>query len=256
MALFSAYFDASGTPDQPFLVMGGYIASSLQWKIFESQWKEIHREYGVNLPFHMSDFVDARRNPDRYGAQRKARRDYVEIAKDQARADNFFRKLSVLQATVVNCGVTCMVPMKLYNEVNSAFPSLREEIPPYALAARMCITKVHKWETEFGVGESVECIFEEGDLEQDKFTQLMRAESLPSPIYRKKEDYAGLQAADHYAWEQFHYRKKENTGRYVPDTALSILVTAIPYLNIEPTIETLVDLCRAKGIKPAIIVTK
>jgi hypothetical protein len=250
MALFSAYFDASGTPDQPFLVMAGYIASYIQWRVFESHWKQIHEEYDLKIPFHMADFVEARRNPARYALQRGARADYVEIVKDSGKAERFLQRLCMAQATVVNCGITCMVPMNIYNEVSSLL-NLREVIPPYALAARMCIAKVHKWEEYFGISEPVQCIFELGDLEQAKFTELMRSEGSEAPIYRRKEDYAGLQAADHYAWEQFYFRKKERTGGYIPDTALSVLVTAIPYLNVEPTIGTLIDLCHAKGIDPA-----
>jgi hypothetical protein len=73
MALFSAYFDASGNAiDQPHVVVSGFIANYLQWKLFQGEWEDAHRQYGVNLPFHMADFVAACRSAH-YKNQRSAR---------------------------------------------------------------------------------------------------------------------------------------------------------------------------------------
>ena len=39
MALFTAYFDATGNAkDQPFVVVSGYIASVHQWRMFNGAW--------------------------------------------------------------------------------------------------------------------------------------------------------------------------------------------------------------------------
>ena len=251
MALFAAYFDASGNGvDQPFVVVSGYISSVYQWRLFEGAWSSVHEEFGVNKPFHMADFMSARTNP-RYELQTKFRQDYVDLAKNPKTADEFMKRICICQVGMVNCAISCILPMEIYTGVSTLL-DLREVVPPYALAARMCIAKVHEWEQYFHIEETVECIFEEGDFEQGKFTELMVTEGMGVPIYKKKSDYAGLQAADHYAWEQFSFLRKEllGTHRHVRGE-LGLLLQAIPKLHVQPTTATLINLCGAKGINPA-----
>ena len=140
--------------------------------------------------------------------------------------------------------------MDIYNEVSSLL-NLREVVPPYALGARTCLAKLEEWERYCDIHEHVEPIFEEGDFEQGKFTDLMTSEGNELPIYKKKKDIAGLQAADHYAWEQFYRLKQEVRDKALPPRQpLVALLNAIPKLHVEPTIATLIGLCHAKGIDP------
>jgi len=140
--------------------------------------------------------------------------------------------------------------MQLYNEVDSLL-DLREVIPPYALAARMCIEKLHQWEEKFSIEEPTEYIFESGDFGQGKFTDLMVDEGQNTPIYNNKKDLVGLQAADHYAWEQFYFLKKRlRDPNLVARDALGLLIYGIPKLHIEPSLEKLIKLCEIKGVKP------
>ena len=63
MAMFTAYFDASGDAiSQPFVVVSGYIASYIQWKFVEDTWRQLHTKFGLNLPFHAVEFMAARSN--------------------------------------------------------------------------------------------------------------------------------------------------------------------------------------------------
>ena len=130
MALFAAYFDASGNAEQQdsFLVVSGYIANYLQWRTFEDMWPNIHAQYGVDLPFHMSSFMAATANPDRYSKQKDARQDYVAIARDNRKAQDFFKHICIAQQSVLNCGISCMIDMKVYNQVRSLL-DLRKVIP-------------------------------------------------------------------------------------------------------------------------------
>jgi hypothetical protein len=247
--MFTAYFDASGNArDQSFVVVSGYIANFLQWRLFEGMWTGIHRDYGVELPFHTADFVSAISNQARYATQKNARPDYVALAKDGKKANDFLKNLCITQQTVVNCGISCIVNMHIYNDISSLL-DLRKVIPPYALAARSCIARVHEWEEQFSIEEPVECIFEDGDFEQEKLVELIKSEGGPAPIFKKKKYAAGLQAADHYAWEQFHYLKKELRGVHLPArNAFKFLLNAIPKMHLEVTRAGLINLCNAKGI--------
>ncbi len=258
MAMFTAYFDASGNAEQPesFVIVSGYIANYLQWRAFEVTWAAIHSQFGVKTPFHMTTFMAALSNPDRYASQRDARADYVALAKDSPKAQEFFKQICLAQLSMIICGVSCIVDMRTY-EGMSLLLDLRDKIPPYALAARTCVAQVHQWESHFSIQEPVECIFERGDLEQDKFTDLVRRDGGDPPIYKDKKDYAGLQAADHYAWEQFHYMKKSRTGSYIPAREpLKFLLNLIPCIHAQVTQESILHICHDRGIDPKTGITK
>ena len=110
-------------------------------------------------------------------------------------------QLAFAELTKVHCGISCIVNMSLYKQVDSVL-DLQSIVPPYAFAARMCIERVRQWQDIFAINPKyeVENIFEVGDFGQGKFTDLMVDEEQPQPIYIEREkDFAGLQGADHYA---------------------------------------------------------
>ena len=249
MAMFTAYFDASGSSaSHPYVVVSGYIANYLQWKMFETSWQEVHEQHGVKLPLHMSELVAALIRPEDYKKQNNARADYVSLAADPKRANDFFKFLCITQCGLINCAISCIVPISLYNQVN---PELAKIIPPYAYGARTCLARIHQWEKEFDIQEPVECIFEYGDFGQGRFTELMVEEGAEPPIYKKKKEYAGLQAADHYAWEQFNFLRLELQNAHLPARgAFQLQLNAIPKMHVEPSLETLINLCHWRGIDP------
>jgi hypothetical protein len=248
MAVFTAYFDAAGSPEsQPYVIVSGYIANYFQWRTFEKSWTDIHKTFGMDLPFHMVDFMAALSN-ENYKSQKNARNDYVEIAKDEKRAREFLRRLCQVPVMLVNCSISCMVSMDIYNGVSSLL-DLRKVVPPYALGARICITKVREWEASFGVPQPIECVFENGDFEQGKFTELMVDEGMNPPIYKK--DFAGLQAVDLFSWEEFNFLKRvRREADLAARDSLKILLHAIPKLHVAPDTASLIRLCEAKGINP------
>jgi len=200
----------------------------------------------------MAEFIAAC-TTDTYKKQNNARADYVGIAKDKMRAYAFLKELVIAQATMTNCAVTCVVRMNIYNEINSLV-ELREKIPPFALGARYCVERIHKWEKEFEIEEPVELIFEEGDFGQGQFSDLIVSEGMSPPMYKRKEDFAGLQMADHYAWEisnrlKSEEKEKQLNREFEPRVDLLTLYWSIPRLHIEPTQESLIHISHAKGIK-------
>jgi hypothetical protein len=253
MALFTAYLDASGDSTmQPFVIVSGYIANFVQWKGFEAAWRTVHEQSNVALPFHMADFVAATTNP-KYSEQSSARKDYVEIAKDQSRWRTFLYGLVYTQATFINCAVTALVRMSVYNEMDN-YLELREAIPPFALGARYCVNRVRQWEKKFEISEPVEMIFEEGDLGQGEFARLMVGEGSALPIFINKNDFLGLQAADQYAWEigrrlKDEEKEKQLGREFDPRPELKFLYSVIPRLHIEPTAESLAFIANERGIK-------
>ena len=249
MGFFTAFFDASGnSADQPYVVVAGYIGNWCQWQYLENQWRDIHKEYGVNIPFHAADFVDSQQNPERYAKQKNARPDYVALATTPGAGKIFLRKLSVVQVALTSCGISSVIPLRIYDELDSV--DLQTRIPPYALGARMCIARVREWERQFQIRQPVECIFELGDFGQGQFSSLMVDEGADIPIYKKKQDYAGLQAADHYAWEQAFFLKRELQGRQSPERADFIAqLYMIPHLHGTHDAESLLKVCQLHAIE-------
>ena len=253
MGLFTAYLDASGDSDkQPFVVVSGYIANLTQWIAIENIWKSIHEEFRVNLPFHMADFVAAGTN-EKYKNQSNARADYVELAKDPVLWRHFLQQLVNAQVCMIHCNVAAVIRMNVYNEVD-ALIELKEHIPPYALGARYCVDRIREWEKEFESADPVEMIFEEGDLGQTEFSRIMVGEGSDLPIYKKKKDFAGLQAIDHYCWEltnrlKSQEKEKELNREFPPRIELVYLYESIPKLHIEPTTQTLLTICQERGFK-------
>jgi hypothetical protein len=104
----------------------------------------------------------------------------------------------------------------------------------------------------FDLHDPVECIFEEGDFEQGKFTDLMMADGDSVPIYKPKDKYAGLQAADLYAWERAAYEKHKMRQPDVPSPRESFhyLIGGIPTMHVQTTAAQLINLCHSRGIDP------
>jgi hypothetical protein len=246
MANFSAYFDASGDSNNksPFVVVAGYIANYAQWKGFESVWAHVHESHNVKPPFHAADFEAALTN-ERYQGQNKCRQDYVELAKDKDRAKDFIQQICVAQLAMVHMGISCIVSMDVYEEANSIL-RFGDVIPAYALGARVCVAWIHWWQSNFDIKQPVETIFEEGDFGQGEFSNLMVSEGMEKPIFKKKKDFAGLQAADHYAWEQFYRLKQEKKDSTAPfREILGSQLDLIPKRHLQPTAEGLVNLFRS-----------
>jgi len=62
MAMYSAYFDESGAPDDgSYLVVSGAVSSTDQWLRFENEWTELLAPFGTKV-FHIVDF-DKRNKP-------------------------------------------------------------------------------------------------------------------------------------------------------------------------------------------------
>jgi hypothetical protein len=249
MGFFTAFFDASGNSiDQPYVVVAGYIGNWCQWQLLENQWRAIHKEHGVEIPFHASDFIVSQSYPERYAKQKNARPDYVALARTPDAGTLFLRRLCVAQLSFTACGISSIIPLRIYDELDAV--DLQKRIPPFALGARMCLARIHEWERLFQIRQPVECIFEEGDFGQGQFSKLMVDEGADIPIYKKKQDYAGLQAADHYAWEQAFFLKKELEGRQSPErTDFIAQLHMIPHMHGTHNAESLLRVCQLFGIE-------
>jgi uncharacterized protein DUF3800 len=249
MGFFTAYFDASGHPaDQPFVIVAGYVANYTQWRMFNAMWENEHEKAKCDLPFHMTDFMAARRAAQKSGTAK--RQDYLRMT--DLEASSFIMHLANWQQAYMALGVTCIVEMSEYQEVETVL-DLRTIVPPYALAARVCTDRIDRWRHEHTILEPVECIFEDGDFERGKFIDLMRIEGMPAPIFKGKNEFPGLQAADYLAGQMNTQVKLEKDGKGKPPGLLLQRLMAIPHIYIKPTKHELIKLCETKNIMPKIV---
>jgi hypothetical protein len=250
VAMFTVYLDAAGNSiDQPFLIVSGYVANVAQWQMFDSTWKRWHKEFQVDMPFHMAEFHAAVTNPERYSGQRNARQDYLGIASDARKAKEFLYHLTRTQLLFMSCGFATIVPMAIYKEFDG-YGELSEKISPYTIAAHICMENIRKWEEFSGVAQESEVIVESGDLGQDNFLKSMADERKNPPIPRKKAEFCGLQAADHYGWEMAHNKKTMGRENFVARIDFELQLHGIPKRHREATAETVAHVMNMKGIKP------
>jgi len=59
--MFTAYFDASGSPDEgKAIVVAGYVSTGEQWLEFDREWQSLLEQETVSQ-FHMRDFAHSLR---------------------------------------------------------------------------------------------------------------------------------------------------------------------------------------------------
>ena len=236
VSFYTAYYDASGAPgDSKFVVVSGFVANFMQWKAFENGWDDIHQKHGVSRPFHMTEFM-ARHQPGNEGSQ------YRKWASDSVEATEFLVQLGRMVQLCCLVGFSAIVSMDIYKDVSTAFP-LETIVPPYALGARMCIASMHTWQMNHGMSEwDIESIFEKGDLGQSQFKYLMEVEGMEAPIFKKKDDYAGLQAADLMGWEQSFFLKRELRNEHIPPRPPFAWLLNVPHVHTVVTKEMLIPI--------------
>jgi hypothetical protein len=185
-------------------------------------WDSIHKEFDIALPFHASDFY-ARKEQ------------YSKWPFNDPKALEFITALASAQQIYMLAGFSCIVDMGLYKQIDDVF-MLNTMVPAYALGARACVALIECWQREFDIKYPLECVFEDGDFGRGKFIDLMRVERMPAPIFKDKNDFPGLQAADHIAWEQGNNLKQERAGNPVERNQPFSQLLAIPHLHIQATL--------------------
>lgn len=186
MVEFSLYLDDSGHPkDQPFVVVAGFVATEKQWLDFEPRWEATLKHFGLESPFHMTDFMSERRS---------------RLREDQI-LGGLRRVIREHTITAFASGVSVVA----YNCVNSMF-ALEECLgAPYALACREIMKQLRQWQTKsFKPDDRLLLFVEEGTLHFGDLEQIAKRDGLPLP-HRVPKNMASVQPADMLGWEYFNY---------------------------------------------------
>jgi len=192
IAIFSAYFDASGHPDeQDVLTVAGYAATVENWIRFEDEWKDILKSEGVTS-FHMTDFASS-------GGEYKSWKGKTPV--QTARRKNFTERTAQCIEKSCTKFFRASVYIPDYNKVNADFKLEEAAGKPYALCGTQAAYMLRKWAADLGVLDTLLYYFENGDKDKNDFIRVHQAAFKREPKFLDKDEAIPFQAADFNAWK-------------------------------------------------------
>jgi hypothetical protein len=206
--VYQAYIDDSGNePQSPIFVFGGFVASHEQWAKFTDEW-QAELERGIPLAyFKMSEAASLRGEFDRRHGWNAEMRDQRVLA--FARIVPRFARIRI-SAWIRHDDWASHV-MSLPAPVRRL-----SQDSPYAHLALLTILAVMVFQSQHGINEPIDFVFDEAvgfdeELLQwwpnirrmiENTTRSDLAKFLGSrPIFRDEKGFLPLQAGDLYAWQ-------------------------------------------------------
>lgn len=181
MAMFSAYFDESGTKHGgAAFTVGGGVSTVEKWANLEEKWERIISEYGLTL-FHAREWCG---NPNHSVQERESL--LIQLAKCIRRH--------------VRKTVSVSIPLRHWRRANKTF-RLEEEIGnPYPFCGAACIAYIGEWAQNHGVSlTDIEFFFETGAEHRGELVKLCRKEYGVEIILAGKQRLP-FQVGDLLAW--------------------------------------------------------
>jgi hypothetical protein len=202
MAMFTAYFDASGHPDMPNpMWVCGLVSTVDKWLKFEEKWKSLLAYFDIENPFHMTDFMAGEKQ-------------YKSWAHDKTTRDEFQLKAIKLinKYTLKDVALGTNVPdfYRFHREYvippNSPGELLSK---PFAYCAMGAFLEVQAWAFNYAtkkqkrpeqIFRETEYVYDRKDKHRGQFATALRKTFGRDPIPRSKVEAVPLQAADMLAW--------------------------------------------------------
>lgn len=195
MAMFTVYFDASGSPDQGVaLSVAGFIAPVEQWIEFDKNWRAALNAYGVS-ELHMKEFAPGSGEFASWKNDKRRRRLFLE------------RLINIIKTRVHHSFVNCVM-LEHHHKVGQMYPLL-QGWKPFAFAGNTCIDKVKHWAQNRNVPqEQIRYVFEDGDKDKGELIKRCEIHHGLIPTFLKKKQSTAFQAADLLAYEHRLANKK------------------------------------------------
>jgi hypothetical protein len=187
VAVFTAYFDASGSESSTVMSVAGFVSRLEKWVRFESAWKSFLPET-VSM-FHMTDFVTGREGWESWkGPEHRKRRAQL------------LQNLVGCIKLHTNQGFTSSVRLSEYREVNKLY-RLRERVgSPYVLLGMSELGRLKMWAEKGKIDRGkILCLFEDGDHGQGDLIKRARSEGF-NAVPQSKKDIRAFDACDLTAW--------------------------------------------------------
>lgn len=222
LVAFTAYFDASGHPDNaPTLFVSGLVASVEKWLRFEDEWNCLLVRYNITPPFHMKEFAPGTKQ-------------YRSWLGDLARRQRFLTEAIGLIKRRTQKSFSSGVLLNELRKARETYVTPENWRYPFVLCGTMVIVRVAEWMYRQGIhAKDIAFVFEDGDKHKGRLLDALDKKEFKATIaFRPKTDCPPLQAADLIAWE--HNRLVTNaTVRGVRKLrgSLRALVRQIPHDN-------------------------
>jgi hypothetical protein len=214
MAIFCAYFDASGHPDETdVLTVAGYVATVDSWVRFDREWQEILQAEGVSA-FHTTEFVSSKgefatwsgKEPEKVERRRK----FVEnlMGCVQNNCARFFR-------------ASLYIPD--YERVDKEFVLSEAIGRPYAVCSSSVAYSLRIWANDLGVLDTLLYYFEDGDKDKGNFEAVHKTAFGIKPNFRQKSQALAFQAADFNAWKMRTALQESNKPTHTLEIGSNLL---------------------------------
>jgi hypothetical protein len=240
IAVFTAYFDASGDKRQKVLTFAGFVSRIQKWDRFDREWSDMLARYGVPS-LHMSEFVSSSGAFSAWRGQSEKRKLFIDEAVSCVKHNT-------------NKGFACSIILSEHNEINAKYRLAEYAGKPYSLCGVMAIAMVREWAKKKRTDpKKILYMIEDGDEDRGQLIERSKRDGYKVFPLAKLEAQA-FQAADMVAWKAMSaLREAENKGRLTLDEYNSIArslepISPVVHSNSVVSGDKLQLLCNDNGI--------
>ena len=227
MAMFTAYFDASGHPDDSTaFFVSGFVSSVRDWVKFEKEWLALLDDYNIPNPFHLTDFISGRKPYDTWFLNKSRRAEFYDRAiRIIRRRTNKDFSQGIVVADLERLHAEFEIPVN--DAVGNTLAS------PLTYCGVGAWVQVQAWEQRakgrgLRIDGPIELIFDRGDKHRGQFARIMRDVFDIEPILKDKKDFLPIQAADILAWEHRRAADDSIAGNRRPRDEFSEVARQFP----------------------------
>jgi hypothetical protein len=192
--MFTAYFDASGHPNNTdSLVVAGLVSPVQQWIKFDKSWQRVLDEYGVSS-LHMKDFAHSRG-------------EFASWKNDDLKRSSFLKSLIAVLKRSASYSFASGVDMPAYK--TQRVVDVDSRLSPYAIGGLTVINNALLWSESLSIPRTdLGFVFEDGDKGKGNLLDLASMKFKISPSFEPKDRHMAFQAADLLAYEVFQTQGK------------------------------------------------
>jgi hypothetical protein len=187
VAVFSAYFDASGNKRDRVLTVAGFVSRVRKWDRFNEEWAAILSSERVSA-MHMTDFVSSKAGFESWKGQSDRRREFISRLSDCIRRNT-------------NKGFASSVILSDWRELDAEFMLSESAGQPFTLCMRSCLGGLARWAKKKEIEtENMLVAIEQGDEDQTELIRAARSDGF-KVVPLDKKDVTAFQAGDLAAWK-------------------------------------------------------
>jgi hypothetical protein len=199
LAMYSAYFDESGTHQQSkVMVICGMVSTVEQWSHFTREWNDLLVEFEIVPPFHMKLYTPSVGQFSKWKGVETVRKEFLSRAVG-----------IILRRVQYSVSVSLSLPD--YDRVIAPDPKASRFFgSAYAMSIYQSLYLLDLWWGKYPGTPKIPCIFDRGHSNSSEVLRIvnkysgdprMEKKALSSVSFVSDDDHSPLQAADLVVWE-------------------------------------------------------